>query len=164
MSNRPEDAFFVPTNAKSTRRHKTETKTQSPSIAESERHAGRTAARSRLRHARCRRPIVAILGAGTELERSDLGVGSVLGTALAATSDRGPSLTTVKDGLEHLLAEILRTTRPQAKLMCISTSPDTRHPCFFMRSTVCLGLKNNPISHWRKFRALMTYDIFRKID
>ena len=34
-----------------------------------------------------------------------------LARALSATTDPGPSLATVKDGVEHLLGEILRTRR-----------------------------------------------------
>jgi hypothetical protein len=37
-----------------------------------------------------------------------------LGRALAATTDPGPSLATVKGGLESILTEIIRTTRGKA--------------------------------------------------
>lgn len=37
-----------------------------------------------------------------------------LAQALAATTDPGPSLATVEDGLESILTEIIRTTRRKA--------------------------------------------------
>ena len=68
-----------------------------------------------------------------------------LARALWATTDPGPSLATVKDGVEHLLGEILRTRRSKPNWYELQSVPDIPQLCLFIRHGVSLGLKNNLI-------------------
>ena len=68
-----------------------------------------------------------------------------LARALSATTDPGPSLATVKDGVEHLLVKFCAPGAANQIDMNFNPRPIFLNLCLFIRHGVSLGLKNNLI-------------------